>query len=563
MRNPRRKRLTVASSAPRRDPRDEPNEREKGDKGDARAWPAEYRNQRPCGKLLSSRGTGCLAFLRRSETYLLAKVKSHRAPVIASVMTTMAMIAIEATIVSTAMPQIVADLGGLRLYSWVFSSFLLAQTATTVVFGNLADVYGRKPVMLVGIGIFLLGSLLAGIAWSMPAMICCRLIQGIGAGAMQPVAVTVVADLYPARERGRVQGYLASVWAVAAVVGPVVGGLIIRSLSWAWIFWINIPVGFAAATGFILFLKDNSKHERRSIDLGGAASFTVAITSLLIALTELGNHQPTRLAAAAGLFCVAAVVFVLLERRVTHPMVSFALWSHRPIAATNGVAVLASMALIGLTTFLPIYVQIVMQRSPTTAGLTLTTMLIGWPVGATLAARLFHRFALRHLLVVGTLLQPLGAVFFVTLTPNMSPLIAAMGSLVMGFGMGLVSVPSLVLIQEIVDSTQRGSVTASNIFSRNLGSTLGATLLGAVLNHGLSRSGTLAPVTSDQLRQLLHSPGLTAGDAAIRLSLEHALNLTFWAMLMLSFGTVFLALLVPPTSVTEGVVKPAAEPQPD
>jgi MFS family permease len=440
---------------------------------------------------------------------------------------------------------------------------LLAQTATTVVFGNLADVYGRKPVMLVGIGIFLLGSLLAGIAWSMPAMICCRLIQGIGAGAMQPVAVTVVADLYPARERGRVQGYLASVWAVAAVVGPVVGGLIIRSLSWAWIFWINIPVGFAAATGFILFLKDNSKHERRSIDLGGAASFTVAITSLLIALTELGNHQPTRLAAAAGLFCVAAVVFVLLERRVTHPMVSFALWSHRPIAATNGVAVLASMALIGLTTFLPIYVQIVMQRSPTTAGLTLTTMLIGWPVGATLAARLFHRFALRHLLVVGTLLQPLGAVFFVTLTPNMSPLIAAMGSLVMGFGMGLVSVPSLVLIQEIVDSTQRGSVTASNIFSRNLGSTLGATLLGAVLNHGLSRSGTLAPVTSDQLRQLLHSPGLTAGDAAIRLALEHALNLTFWAMLMLSFGTVFLALLVPPTSVTEGVVKPAAEPQPD
>jgi EmrB/QacA subfamily drug resistance transporter len=500
---------------------------------------------------------------RRSETHLPAKVKFHRALVIASVMTTMAMIAIEATIVSTAMPQIVADLGGLRLYSWVFSSFLLAQTAMTVVFGNLADVYGRKPVMLVGIGIFLLGSLLAGIAWSMPSMICCRLIQGVGAGAMQPVAMTVVADLYPARERGRVQGYLASVWAVAAVIGPVVGGLIIRSVSWAWIFWINIPVGFAAAAGFILFLKDTSKHERRSIDVGGAASFTVAVTSLLIALTELGNHQPTRLAAAAGLFCVAAVVFVLLERRVTHPMVSFALWSHRPIAATNGVAVLASMALIGLTTFLPIYVQIVMQRSPTTAGLTLTTMLIGWPVGATLAARLFHRFALRHLLVAGTLLQPLGAVFFVTLTPDMSPLIAAMGSLVMGFGLGLVSVSSLVLIQEIVDSTQRGSVTASNIFSRNMGSTLGATLLGAVLNHGLSRSGTLAPVTSDQLRQLLHSPGLTAGDAAIRLALEHALNLTFWAMLILSLGTVFLALLVPATSVTEGAVKPAAEPQPD
>src|ERR1700722_232586 len=493
----------------------------------------------------------------------LQNPKSARALIIASVMTTMAMIAIEATIVSTAMPQIVADLGGLRLYSWVFSSFLLAQTAMTVVFGTLADVYGRKPVMLVGIGIFLLGSLLAGFAWSMPAMICCRLIQGVGAGAMQPVAMTIVADLYPARERGKIQGYLASVWAVAAVAGPVTGGLIIRSVSWAWIFWINIPVGFAAAAGFILFLKEHSKHERRPIDVGGAISFTVAVTSLLIALTELGNHHPSRLAAAAGVFCVAAVSFVLLERRVTYPMVSFALWSHRPIAATNGVALLASMALIGLTTFLPIYVQIVMQRSPTTAGLALTTMLIGWPVGATPAARLFHRFALRRLLLTGALLQPLGAIFFVALTPQASVLMAATGSLVMGFGMGLISVPSLVLIQEIVDPTQRGSVTASNIFSRNFGSTLGATLLGAVFNHGLSRTGALAPVTSDQLRQLLNAPSLTAGAAQIRLAMAQALNLTFWAMLVLTLGTVILALLVPSTAVSDALLNRPPDPQPD
>ena len=265
----------------------------------------------------------------------------------------MAMTAIEATIVSTAMPQIVADLGGLRLYSWVFSSFLLAQTAMTVVFGNLADVYGRKPIMLVGIGIFLLGSLFAGFAWSMPVMICCRIIQGVGAGAMQPVAMTIVADLYPARERGKVQGYLASVWAVAAVIGPVLGGLIIRSASWAWIFWINIPVGIAAAAGYILFLNDHSMHERRSIDVGGTIAFTVAVTSLLVALTEVGNHHPMQLAAAVALACVAAAVFVLLERRVKNPIVSFALWSHRPIAATNCVGVLASMTVIGLTTFLP------------------------------------------------------------------------------------------------------------------------------------------------------------------------------------------------------------------
>jgi MFS family permease len=257
------------------------------------------------------------------------------------------------------------------------------------------------------------------------------------------------------------------------------------------------------------------------------------------------------------------VVFVLVERRVNNPLVSVALWSHRPIAATNGVGVLASLALIGLTTFLPIYVQIVMQRSPTTAGLTLTTMLIGWPAGATLAARLFHRFALRRLLLTGALLQPLGAIFFVVLTPHMSPLMAAMGSLVMGFGMGLISVPSLVLIQEIVDSAQRGSVTASNIFSRNFGSTLGATLLGAVFNHSLSRSGALAPVTSDQLRQLLNSPGPTTAAEQVRLAMAQALNLTFWAMLVLTLGTVILALLVPSTAAAHAAIKPSAEPQPD
>jgi MFS family permease len=160
--------------------------------------------------------------------------QSSRALVIAAVMASMAMVAIEATIVSTAMPQIVTQLGDLHLYSWVFSSFLLTQTAMTVVFGKLADLYGRKPVMLAGIAIFLLGSVLAGFAWSMPAMIVFRLIQGIGAGAIQPVTLTIVADLYPARERGKVQGYLASVWAVSAVVGPMVGGFIIHNLSWAW-----------------------------------------------------------------------------------------------------------------------------------------------------------------------------------------------------------------------------------------------------------------------------------------------------------------------------------------
>jgi len=459
-------------------------------------------------------------------------------------MATMCMVAVEATIVSTVMPQIVADLDGLRLYSWVFSAFLLAQTALTVVFGNLADIYGRKPIMLAGIAIFSAGSILAGFAWSMPMMIVYRIVQGAGAGAMQPVAMIIVSDLYPARERGKVQGYLASVWAISAVLGPIIGALIVRHASWAWVFWMNIPIGLLAAAGFMLFLHEDAKHERRPIDIAGASTFTLAVTALLIALTEVGSSD-TAVVVASVVFCIASAAFVLLERRTANPMVSFALWSHRPVATANAVTLLSSMALMGLTTFVPIYVQAVLHRSPVVAGLALTTMLFGWPVGATLAARLFHRFALHRLLLTGAALLPVGAALFVLLTSRSSPIVAAVGSLIMGLGMGLLSVSALVLIQEIVEWSQRGSATASNLFSRNLGSTLGATVLGAVLNHGLARAMGGRSVNSDQLRRLLEMPAGSLPGGSLSLALQHSLNLTFWAMLVLSALAALVALLVP------------------
>jgi EmrB/QacA subfamily drug resistance transporter len=477
--------------------------------------------------------------------------------VIASVMTSMVMIAVEATIVSTAMPQIVAQLGGLHIYSWIFSSFLLTQTAMTVVFGKLADVYGRKPMMLAGIAIFLIGSILAGFARSMMAMVIFRLIQGVGAGAMQPIAMTIVADLYPARERGKIQGYLASVWAISAVVGPVAGGFIVRDWSWPWIFWINVPIGIAAAAGFSAFLHEHTRHERRSVDIAGAVLFTVAVASLLIALTEVSNsdHLPSLMAWC--IFGVSAALFVAQERRAADPMISFALWSHRPIAAANSAGMLANMSLMGLTTFLPMYVQGVLHRSPVVAGLALTTMLVGWPAGATLAARSFHRFGLRQILVAGSVLVPLGTVALVLLTPESSPITAGFGSLVMGFGMGLISVSSLVLVQELVDWSQRGSATASNLFARNLGSTLGATALGAVLNYGLIHSEGGKPVTSDQLRQLLEAPsGSIIADSGIGLALQQSINLTFWAMLAISLAVVVVALLVPPVELRQAVEVP-------
>lgn len=467
---------------------------------------------------------------------------------IAAVMSAMSIIAMEATIVSTAMPQIVAQLGGLKYYSWVFASYLLSQTSMTVVFGKLADTHGRKLVMETGIAIFLVGSVLAGCAWSMPAMILFRLIQGVGAAAVLPVALTIVGDLYPGHERGKVQGYLASVWAVAAVLGPVVGGLIIAHLSWSWIFWINVPIGIAAMIGFFVFLHEQSSHQRPPIDIVGAVLFTVAVSAVLVILTEVDDPQTMVMLPAAAIFCLSSAAFAFYEPRATDPMVSFDLWRKRPIVVANGTMALGSMAVMGLTTFLPIYVQGVLHQSAVIAGLALTMMLVGWPVGATLSTSCFRRFGLRATMIVGSLLLPLGGVAFVLLNPASSPWLAAAGSLLMGFSMGLVSISALVLIQEVVEPSQRGSATASNMFARNLGSTLGATILGAVLNYGFRGDGTGVAVTSDRLRRLISGDG-NAIVAGIEPLLHQSLHLTFLLMFAMSLGVTVLALFVPAVQI--------------
>jgi EmrB/QacA subfamily drug resistance transporter len=494
---------------------------------------------------------------KRDRLISMSTVLPLRRPfILASVMAAMFMIAIEATIVSTAMPQIASQLGDLQLYSWVFSSFLLTQTATTVVFGKLADIYGRKPVLLAGIAVFLLGSTLCGFARSMPSLIVFRLIQGIGAGAIQPVCLTIIGDLYSARERGKVQGYLASVWGISSVVGPLAGGLIIQHLSWAWIYWINVPVGIAAAAGFFFFLHEGVKREKQTVDVVGAALFTIAIAALMIALTELGTSGNG--AMAAVIFAIATVLFVLQERRARYPMVAIGLWGRRPIATANAATFLSGMAIIGLTAFLPMYVQGVLNQTPLVAGFALTFMVLGWPVGATLAARYFACYGLRATLIFGASLLPFGAMAFVILGPGSSPIVAGFGSVVMGLGMGFLSTSAIVIVQENVEWTERGSATASNIFARNLGSTLGATVLGTVLNSGLARIGGGA-ISSSQIRRLLEHDNGAIADVAVRSALDHSLHLTFWAVFFIAVLTFLLAVLVPQVALRREPQRAAGE----
>jgi MFS family permease len=379
----------------------------------------------------------------------------------------------------------------------------------------------------------------------MPSLIVFRLVQGIGAGAVQPTAMTIVGDLYSPHERAKIQGWLASVWALSAILGPLAGGLIIQHFSWAWIFWMNLPIGVLASAGFWAYLHEKSARGRGKIDHLSAGIFTVAIAAIMADLTALSTSGRLEIGLTTLVAAVAVVLFVLQERRSPEPMISLDLWGRRPIAATNAASLLAGMVMIGLSTFLPVFVQGVMQKSPLVAGFALSAMVLGWPIGATVGVRVgLRRFGVRAVLRVGGVLVVAGALVFTLLNQDSSPIVAGLGSLVVGSGMGLSSSASIILIQEIVDWSERGSVTASYLFARSLGSTFGATVFGAVLNFGLLRSGH-SGVSSDQLRELLERGSEAAGDTELRTALEQSLHLTFASMFAIAVMVAAALFLVP------------------
>jgi EmrB/QacA subfamily drug resistance transporter len=459
-----------------------------------------------------------------------ADVAARRPVVLGCVMLALFMAAVEVTIVATALPQIVGKLGGFSLYTWVFSGFLLTQASTILVFGKLADLYGRRPVLIAGIVVFLVGSTLCGFAWSMPALIAFRLLQGLGAGSIQPVATTIVGDLYTPRERPRVQGWLSSVWGFAAIVGPLAGGVIVQTLSWHWIFWINVPVGILTIVGLSLFLREDVAHREHNIDYVGVGIFCIAIAALLVALLEGGvdwawASLPTL--ALFVLFLVALTLYLGRERRAPEPMIDLNLWRTRLIASVNASSLFAGAAIIGITSFVPIYVQGVLGRSAIIAGFALTAMSVGWPMASMLSGRFLRALDARNTVRVGSALIFAGALGLALMPPGSGAIAAGASSFVIGFGMGLLNTTFIILIQGSVAWAQRGSATASNIFARMLGSTFGAAVLGAVLNGSLNRA--LAQTTDgmsgiDTVRRMFDDASAVALPAVQRAALVDALG---------------------------------------
>ena len=425
----------------------------------------------------------------------------RRALVLAACMASMFMAAIEATIVATAMPSIVGALGGFELFSWVFSIYLLAQAVTIPVYGKLADMFGRKRALYTGAALFLAGSTLAGLAPSMEALIACRALQGLGAGALMPVAATVIGDVYPGPERGRVQGWLSSVWGISAVTGPALGALLVESFGWPLVFWLNIPVGIGAMALMAFSLHEPAqRHERHRIDWAGAVLMVCGTGALMLALMQGASLPLALLVGLAGLAALCAAGFIVVERRASEPMMPLHLWRNRVIATGNLGQLAAGCVMIGVTSFVPTYVQGVMGRPPLAAGFALTAMSVGWPLAATLSGRLMASVAFRWTTFVGGAGLLAGSLVLAALTPERGAGWAAAGAFLVGFGMGFCNTTFVVATQATVHHRQRGAATSTSLFMRMLGQSAGAALFGAMLNHGVERA---APGMHDVVDRLL------------------------------------------------------------
>jgi EmrB/QacA subfamily drug resistance transporter len=397
--------------------------------------------------------------------------------------------ALDQTVVSTAMPTIVGSLGGLGVYTWVFSAYLLTSTTTVPVYGRLADMHGRKPIFTVGAILFLGGSALCGAANSMEQLIVFRAIQGLGAGAVLPISLTVVGDIYSVQRRAQIQGIFSAVWGLAAVLGPLAGGFIVDKISWRWIFYINIPFGVLSILLYFFFLHETVARRRHSIDYFGAAILTATVSVFLIGLLEIG--QSGQLPVPWWVILVLAVallaIFLWVERRVAEPLLPLTLFTNRVVAVSNSANFVIGMILIGLSSFIPPFVQGVMGGTAVNAGIVLMPMSISWPVGSTIGGRLILRYGYRPTVLAGTALIVVGILPLVTVDVATSQLFIMAAMAVLGLGMGFGATSFIVAVQSAVGWGERGIATASVQFFRTIGGAIGVAAMGAVLNAGIGQ----------------------------------------------------------------------------
>lgn len=456
--------------------------------------------------------------------------------------------AIEGTIVSTAIPTIVSELGGIRLISWVVSIYLLTSAVTTPIYGKLADLYGRKKIFFIGIVIFLIGAMLAGAAQTMEQLIAFRAFQGIGAGAILTLTFTIVGDMYSFEESGKIQGMISGVWGIAGVLGPMTGGFLVDYVSWRWIFYMNIPFGIIALILIGIFLHENVniKKKKPHIDYGGALTFTASMTLLMYALLSGGSTYAwgsIEMIALLSLSVILFVIFFVIEKRSIEPMLPLQLFRNRMLVIAFLSGFVISVLLAGITFYTPIWVQGIQGTGATGAGLALIPLSVTWPIGALAGGKLIMKIGTRATSLLGAFFIVAGTLWLANMHEDspIQSLYVIMG--IEGIGFGLAFTVFTLKIQAAVDWNLRGAANGSNNFIKGLGQTIGIAILGAVFNASLAGFFSNHP-DMDMNKMLGHAGSVSIPEHLLQLSrtaLADGLQVNF---IILSCVTV-LVILIP------------------
>jgi len=472
----------------------------------------------------------------------------RRELVIAAMLISTFMAAVEVTVISTAMPTIVAKLGGFSLFSWAFGAYLLTQAVVTPLYGRLADSFGRKRVYLASAGLFLVGSLLCGCAWSMVSLIVFRAVQGIGGGGLAPLATIIIGDVSEPAERPRMLGYVSGIWGISAIIGPLLGAFFVHSLGWPFVFWVNLPIGLVAMAMVARFLHEPPRTGRHQpIDLPGAALLVLGIGVIMLVLVEVELLTATGIVGLLGLGLLALLAFAWRERRMADPLLAAHLLRRRMILAANVSAALCGSLLLGTASFLPTWVQGVAGGDALLAGVVLGVLCVCWTLTAMALGRHLARLRFRPVAISGSIVLVAGVCGLLTVAPQQTVLWLSICCVAIGAGLGTQSLVFTVAVQSSVARTDRGRAMGLFFFSRLLGQALGTAAFGGVLNRGLAQA---APGTHDIVRELVDNVrrAALARSELNRLigTLAGALHSVFILAAIIAVGALLVTLFVPP-----------------
>jgi EmrB/QacA subfamily drug resistance transporter len=438
-----------------------------------------------------------------------------------AIMVALLLAALDQTIVATALPRIVTDLGGLTSYSWVITAYVLAMTVTVPLYGKLGDIHGRRLLYIVAISIFLAGSVLCGLAQSMGQLVGARVVQGMGAGGLFALALATIGAIVPPRDRGRYQGLIGATFAAGSIIGPALGGLIVDHASWRWVFYVNLPVGALALVVIAIAIPKRTQRREHSLDLLGATLLAVGTSSFLLGLVWGGQTHPWGSAQVLGAFGIALVslsAFVVVERRAEEPILPFELLRNSTIAAGVAAIALSAMAMIGTIAFVPLFVQGVIGTSATSSGVVLTPFMLGAVTASALSGQWISKSGrYRPNALVGPIVLGTGLFLLSRMDTSTTNARAAVYMVISGVGLGLMMQVFVIAVQNQVSLREIGSATALTQFMRSIGSTIGVTAMGVIINHGLPKDSHLD-------RQAVHRL-----PPHLRAALAHAMHPAFLA----------------------------------